>query len=76
MWWEVFDECTPAQKVRLLVEIGGSIKDLYDRNVTRNAEEDDPALWSDKDLTDHMMAAARAREREDEDSDVESDFAI
>jgi hypothetical protein len=71
MWWEVFAQCTPAQKVRLLTEIQVCVKDLYDRNVTRAAESDDPVLWNDEQLESYLNAASKVREKEEDGPEPE-----
>ena len=69
IWWEVFENATPAMRVRLMTEITGSVKDLYDRNLTRSAEDDDPTLWTDDELIGYLQEAAGDDGEEASDSD-------
>lgn len=44
-----------ADRVRLMCAIFGGVKDLYDRGLTKNKEDDDPSLMSDEKIEAEML---------------------
>jgi len=46
--WETFDSASNTQQVRLLSSLLVGIKDLYDRGLTKNVEDMDPALMTEE----------------------------
>lgn len=54
MAWDAYDEASNAQQIRFLTALLTGVKDIHDRGLTGNATDDDPALWSDEELSMYL----------------------
>lgn len=68
--WQAYGNASEAQKIRFLTALLTGVKDIHDRGLTGNAEDDDPALWSDEELERHVVGLS-TEEIETEESEVE-----
>lgn len=54
MAWDAYDDASKAQQIRFLTALLTGVKDIHDRGLTGNAEDDNPALWSDEEIEHYL----------------------